>query len=455
MKIDEYYQYDGLGLAELVRKKEVTPKELLDASLESINKMNPSLNAVVAIDEELAFKTLENHLPNGPFKGVPFLLKDMSLLSKDFPINMGSRFAKECTTNADSELMKRFKMAGLVTIGTTTTPEFAYNATTEPVLYGPTKNPWNTELSPGGSSGGAAVAVSSGMVPLAHGSDGGGSIRIPASCTGLVGLKPTRGRVPSGPFVSEALSGLSVEFALTKTIRDTAALLDCVAGSFPGSYSALHSPTLPYEQAIKQDVRPLKIAWTKTPASHLPVDEDCFAALDETVKLLENLGHTVIEAAPRYDDEILQEALLQIWTANLYHSISKIAEQKQVKPSEENIEAAIWQSYLYGGTLSASQLLDAKHITGTTSYKIGDFFTSYDILLSPTIARPPFHLGELNANDSSLSAKDWATKSFSYVPFTNVFNVTGQPSISLPLGWNKANLPIGMQFTGKFGDEMT
>lgn len=455
MNIDEYSQYDGLGLAALVRKKEVTPQELLDASLRTINKLNASLNAVSFVDEELALKKLENHLPNGPFKGVPFLIKDLSLISKDFPINMGSRFAKGSVTNTVNELMKRFSKAGLLTIGTTTTPEFAYSATTESVLYGPTRNPWHTKLSPGGSSGGAAVAVSSGMVPLAHGSDGGGSIRIPASCTGLVGLKPTRGRVPTGPFISEPLSGLSVEFALTKSIRDTAALLDCIAGPFPGSYASLQSQSLSYEKTIKQKVRPLRIAWTKTPASGLPVDEDCLTALDETVELLEDLGHTVIEDAPSYDDEILQAALFQIWTANIYHSISTMAEQIQVKPSEENIEAAIWKSYLYGGTLSAAQLLDAKHITGTTSYQIGDFFTNYDLLLSPTIASPPFKLGELNANDSSLSAKDWAEKSYRYVPFTNVFNVTGQPAISLPLGWNKASLPIGMQFTGKFGDEGT
>src|SRR5699024_10081417 len=215
--LDEFYRYDGFGLAELVKQKKVTTKELLDASLQCINNLNPLLNVINALDEELSLITLKKHLTDGPFKGVHFLMKDMSLLSKDIPINMGSRFAKGTTTEADSELMKRLKKAGLVTIGTTTTPEFAYNATTESVLYGPTRNPWHTELSPGGSSGGAAVAVRSGMVPLAHGSDGGGSIRIPASCTGLVGLKPTRGRVPSGPFLSEPLSGLSVEFALTKT----------------------------------------------------------------------------------------------------------------------------------------------------------------------------------------------------------------------------------------------
>lgn len=457
MNLTEFAKIDGLGLAELVKKQEVTPKELMECSLRIIEQLNPQLNAVVSVLEEQALIEIEKGLPDGPFKGVPFLIKESHAMAKGVPVHMGSRLAQGTTASADSELMSRFRKAGFVTIGTTTTPEFAYNTTTESVLHGPTRNPWNLQHSSGGSSGGSAAAAASGMVPIAHGSDGGGSIRIPASYTGLVGLKPTRGRIPSGPLASEPLNGLAVQFGLTKTVRDTAALLDFVSGPDAGCYGYAERPAVPYEIAIKEQVRPLKIAWTSSAPPGIHVEQACLDVLHETVELLESLGHTVVEDAPKYDREAFGRAMFHIWTSNIYHTIEKVAKMHNRIPGEDNVEAAIWKSYLYGKELTAADLLGAIDRIGLTSRQVGEFFTEYDVLLTPTTATEPMKLGVLDANNDKLSAEEWSEQSFAYVPFTNLFNATGQPAISLPLGWSKSgsSLPIGMQFAGKFADETT
>ncbi|HEX6594967.1 MAG TPA: amidase [Bacillota bacterium] len=455
MKISEFTKYDGVGLAELVNKGDVLPEELLQISVKAINELDPDINAIVSTLEEDAMREIKAGLPNGPFKGVPFLIKDVILHAEGIPVNMGSRFAEGTTFPVDSELMSRFRQAGFITVGITTTPEFAYNAATESLLYGPTRNPWNTDHSPGGSSGGASAAVSSGMVPIAHANDGGGSIRIPASCTGLIGLKPTRGRVPFGPLNSELLNGIAAEFAVTRTVRDTAALLDCVAGPDIGCYGWAEPPTEPYKEAIKKSVKPLKIAWNGKPASGAPVDEECIKVLHETVKLCEELGHTVVEASPQYDDESFSTATVRIWTANIYHMINEVSKSTGRTPNEKNIEAAIWSCYKYGKDMRASQLLEAIDTNHSVFRKVGHFFEEYDVFLTPTIATLPAKIGQLDANNQEINAREWTEQIFTYAPFTNLFNATGQPSISLPLGWSVSGLPIGMQFTGKFADETT
>src|SRR5699024_4276467 len=348
MKISEFAKYDGVGLANLVHKGEVSPEELVQISLKAIKELDPDINAIVSTIEEEASKEMKDDIPNGPFKGVPFLIKDVILHAEGIPVNMGSRFAEGTIFPVDSELMSRFRQAGFITVGITTTPEFAYNAATESLLYGPTRNPWNTNHSPGGSSGGASAAVSSGMVPIAHANDGGGSIRIPASCTGLIGLKPTRGRVPFGPLNSEPFNGIAAEFAVTKTVRDTATLLDCVAGPDIGCYGWAEPPTEPYKEAIQKKVKPLKIAWSTKPASGVPADDECIKVLHDTVKLCEELGHTVVEDSPQYDAELFNIATVRIWTANIYHMIHEVSKSTGRTPSEKNIEAAIWSCYKYG-----------------------------------------------------------------------------------------------------------
>lgn len=455
MNISEYTSYDGLGLAELVKTGQVLSEELVEISTNLMDKLNPQLNAVVSVLKEQAMNEIKRGISNGPFEGVPFLIKELVLHAEGIPFSMGSRFTEGSVLPIDSELMSRFRKAGLVTVGTTTTPEFGYNAATEAVFYGPTVNPWNREHSPGGSSGGSAAAVAAGITPLAHANDGGGSIRIPASCSGLVGLKPTRGRIPTGPLYGEPLNGIAIEFGLSKTVRDTAALLDAVSGPEVGSYTILQKPSSSYLQSIEQAPRRLRIAWTSQACTGVPVDQEVVRALHETIDLCRQLGHEVMEATPVYDAEQLSLATLRIWTANIYNMIESAAKMTARKPSEELIEAAIWKTYLYGKELSANDLLEALDVNNEVSRSVGSFFTDYDVFLSPTLATPPAKIGTLNANNPTINAEEWFQQIFTYAPFTSLFNTTGQPAISLPLGMSRDGLPIGMQFTGRFADETT
>jgi len=455
ISLSEYSNFDGLGLAELVKNQEVNPRELAYAALEGIAKVNPSLNAVVQILSQQAEREIDAGLPDGPFKGVPFLIKELVLHTAGIPCSMGSRLAEGLTFPYDTELMARFRRAGLVTIGTTTTPEFGFNATTEALLYGPTRNPWNTDRGPGGSSGGAGAAVAAGVVPLAHANDGGGSIRVPASCNGLVGLKPTRGRIPTGPDYGEPLNGLGIEFAVTRSVRDAAALLDAVAGPDVGCYAWAESPVRPYLEEVYTPPKRLRIAWMAKPLSGVPVDQDCLDALHETVKLCEELGHELVEASPEVDMEALTLATTRIWAANMTNWINGLALAQQKIPTQENLEATTWACYQFGQTLKASELLQALDINAMVSRRVGVFFSEYDVLLSPTVARLPLLIGELNANSLGVDAIQWAEQIFTYAPFTSLFNTTGQPAVSLPLGWSRDGLPIGMQFVGRFADEAT
>lgn len=457
MNLREFSAYDGLGLAQLVKQRHVKPEELIDLSLQAIHELNPGLNAVVSTIEDRAKAEIAKGLPKGRFEGVPFLIKELVLGYEGLPINMGSKLAEGFSFPTDSELMTRFRKAGFVTVGTTTTPEFGYNATTESVFYGPTKNPWNLKHSSGGSSGGSAAALSSGIVPIAHANDAGGSIRIPASASGLVGLKPTRGRTPLGPYNYEPLNGLGIELGLTKTVRDTAALLDEVSGEEVGAYSHATPPAQSYSEAIKQPVRKLTIAWTDEAHSGVYVDPECKRELYRTVKQLEKLGHTIIQAAPSYNEELFSQATLTIWTSFIYHSAKSVGQLMGRTPSDENMEACNWTCYQHGKNLSADDLLNAIDVNGQVSREVGAFFhdQEIDVFLTPTMATPPSKLGVLNANNPNLTAEEWTNQIFTYAPFTGLFNTTGNPAISLPLGMSDKGLPIGMQFVGRFSDETT
>ena len=455
MNLSEYANFDGLGLAELIRRGEVTPRELKDLALAAIEKMNPKLNSVVQVLAEQAEKEIQAGLPDGPFKGVPFLIKEIVLHAAGIPVNMGSHLAQGLTLPHDTELMARYRKAGLVTVGTTPTPEFGYNANTEALLHGSTHNPWDTSRSPGGSSGGSGASVAAGIVPLAHANDGGGSIRIPASCCGLVGLKPTRGRVPTGPDYGEILNGIAVEFALTRSVRDAAALLDAVAGPDPGCYAWAEPPRMPFAQAAASTPAKLRIAWMDKALTGVPVDPECVQALRNTVKLCSELGHEMVEAAPAIDAEAHSLATLRVWGANLANMMDGVAGLLQRTPSEKNLESGSWACYQYGKRLTATELLQALDSYTMVSRSLGAFFREYDVLLSPTTAHPPLPLGELNQNRPGLTAEEWTRQIFTYAPFTNICNTTGLPAISLPLAWSAGGLPIGMQFAGRFADEVT
>jgi amidase len=453
ISLSDYSSYDGLGLADLVARKEVSPKELVEAAVEAIAKLNPKLNAVLQTLPELATAEIRDGLPAGPFTGVPFLIKEILLHAKNVRCDMGSKLAQGFIAPDDTELMARFRRAGLVLVGTTQTPELGYNPTTEATLFGPVHNPWNLGHSAGGSSGGSGAAVAAGIVPIAHASDGGGSIRIPASCNGLVGLKPTRDRVPTGPDYADPLCGLAGEFAVTRSVRDAAALLDAVAGPDVGAPGHPVPPGRPYRDEVGAAPGRLRIAWTATPASGEKIDPECVKAVHETVKLLENLGHTLIEDAPSYDWDLFLENVHVIWTTFTASAVDMLAAGFNRKPGLDNLEAVTLACYEDGKRYSAVDLLNAMAHGNMISRQVGAFFDRVDLLVTPTTARPPAPLGELDQNRAGMTAKEWTRQVFTYVPFTPLFNSTGQPAISLPLHWTPEGLPVGVQFAGRFGDE--
>ncbi len=455
VKMSEFANYDGLGLAELVKTGKVTAQELRDASLEAIEALNPKLNAVVSVLADASQKEIDAGLPEGPFRGVPFVIKEMVLHAAGATMQMGSRLAEGLTLPHDTELMARFRKAGLVTVATTTTPEFGFNANTEPVLHGSTRNPWDLDRSPGGSSGGSAASVAAGIVPIGHANDGGGSIRIPAACCGLVGLKPTRGRIPTGPDYGELLNGIAIEFVVSRSVRDAAVMLDAVAGPDPGCYAWAEPPSTPFASQASSPPGKLRIAWMEKPLSGVPVEPECAAALHDAVRLCEGLGHEMVEAAPEIDVETHALATLRVWTANLANMMDTVAELTGRTPSEENLETASWACYRYGKNLSATELLRALDTFSAVSRAVGGFFRDCDALLSLTAAHPAWPLGELNQNAPGMTAEKWPEQVFALCPFTALFNTTGRPAISLPLAWTASGLPIGIQLAGRSAGEGT
>ena len=455
ISLSDYGSYDGLGLAALVARKEVTARELLDAALAAVAKVNPKINAVLQTLSDEASAGIAAQAPSGPFAGVPFVIKELVLHAKGVRLDSGCRLAQGIVPDADTELMARFRRAGLVLIGTTQTPELGYNPTTETVLHGPVHNPWDLGRSAGGSSGGSGAAIAAGIVPVGHANDGGGSIRIPAACNGLVGLKPTRDRTPTGPDYADPLCGLAIEFAVTKSVRDAAALLDAVAGPDVGAPGMIAPPARPFASEVGAPPGKLRIAWTATPASGEKADPECVKAVHETVRTLEGLGHTLIEDAPRYDWDAFLESVHPIWTAFTALSVDFAARATGRKPGPDNLEAVTLACYEDGKRVSALDLLIAQAHGNMLSRQVGAFFRNVDVLLTPTIARPPAPLGEMDQNRKGMTAMEWTRQVFAYCPFTPLFNTTGQPAISLPLHATPAGLPIGVQFAGRFGDEAT
>jgi len=455
ISLSDYASRDGLGLAELVARKEVKPEELIATALKAVEKVNPKLNAVLQTLPTQAEAEIRGGLSQGPFTGVPFLIKELVLHAKNVRCDMGARLSQGFVPSEDTELMARFRRAGLVLVGTTQTPELGYNPTTETVLFGPVHNPWDLTRSAGGSSGGSGAAVAAGIVPLAHANDGGGSIRIPASCNGLVGLKPSRDRIPTGPDYADPLCGLACEFVVTRSVRDAAALLDAVAGADVGAPSYPVPPARPYREEVKTQPGRLRIAWTATPASGAKIDPECEKAVHETVRLLESLGHTLIEDHPRYDWNAFLENIHVIWTTFNAAMIEWAAAALGRKPGPDNLEAVTLACYEDGKRRTALELINSMVHGNTVSRQVGAFFEAVDVLVTPTIARPPAPLGEINQNRKGMTAMEWTQQVFTYVPFTPIFNSTGQPAISLPLHWSTNGLPIGVQLAGRFGDEAT
>jgi len=471
---NDYDKYDGLGLSELVRKKEVKPSELIEEAINRIERLNPQLNAVIYKMYELARKAADGGLPDGPFKGVPFLMKDILMAYAGVPLTSGSRFLKDFVPDHDSELVKRFKATGIIVIGKTNTPEFGITPVTEPELFGSTNNPWNLTRTSGGSSGGSAAAVAARMVPLAHGSDGGGSIRIPASCCGVFGLKPTRGRNPIGPDFAEAWRGLTCDHVLTRSVRDSAAMLDATAGPDVGALYYAVPSARPFLSEVGAEPRKLRIAFTSKPFLGGTVDKDCLKGLEATIRLCQELGHEMVEAAPQIDGKAFARAFLMMVCVETRATIEEAEVLLNRKASFKDFEPSTWVVALLGRQCRAPEFSKSLNLVQFAARQIGEFFQNYDVLLTPTLAMPPVVtgalqpkgiqavamklLGRLNAGgliNRFSGINVLAEHVFEFMPYTPLFNVTGQPAMSVPLHWNDEGLPIGMQFVGRYGDEAT
>jgi amidase len=452
--VTDLWRLDAIAQAELVREKAVKPIELVEAAIARVERLNPKLNAVVTALYDRARAEAKVVGSDGPFAGVPFLLKDLLAEYAGARFTEGSDFIDgRYTPEVDSELTRRLKRAGLIVIGKTNTPELGILPTTEPRLFGPTRNPWSLGLTPGGSSGGSAAAVAAGFVAMAHANDGGGSIRIPASCCGLFGLKPTRGRNPLGPHYGDLFSGLVVEHAVTRSVRDSAALLDATAGPDLGDPYVAPPATRPFLEEVSRPPGFLRVAFTTSSATGAPVHPDCVRAVQEAAKLCESLGHEVSEASPPLEGDQISQAFITVWSAGTAWTIDDWARRTGQTPGAERFEPLTWALYEMGGRRSASDYLLAVQDLQAVARQIARFLIDYDVWLSPTLAEPPPALGSFDAPDDN--PMHGIFRSALFVPFTPVFNATGQPAMSVPLFWNGDAVPIGVQFAGRFGDEAT
>jgi amidase len=446
---EEYLQHDATALAELVERGDIRPDELAELAIGRIEATNPTVNAVIRTMYDEARRELETGLPDGPFRGVPFLLKDLRAAYAGVPTTSGSRFFHDLVPDHDSELVARYRRAGLVTLGKTNTPEFGGAPTTEGSVNGATRNPWSLDHSAGGSSGGSAAAVAAGMVPIAHGSDGGGSVRIPAGCCGLFGFKPSRGLNPSGPDYGEAWNGMSVEHVISRSVRDSAAMLDATAGPAPGDPYCGPSFTRSFASQLETEPAPLRIAVQTVTAAGNAAHPDCVAAVDDVAKLLEDLGHSVEEARPTYDAATAGAAFRLLIASNVNAAIQEHAARVGREPRPEDFERINSKLIAEAAGASATDVIAAIWSTHRVGRDVAPFFAEYDVLLAPTVAGPPPLLGELDITSDDLNA--YLVKVFGWIPFTAIANQAGIPSMSVPLVWNGDGLPIGTCFTAGFG----
>ena len=458
----EYANYDALALAELIKNKKITQQEVLQAAVEKVERLNPKLNAIIDFFPEEATQKLDYSLNDSLFFGVPFLLKDIEVNVEGHVTSHGSRLFKNNKATEDSEIVKRYRQSGLVIFGKTNTPEFGLNASTEGSLFGPCNNPWNLNYSTGGSSGGSAAAVAAGIVPMAHASDGGGSIRIPASCCGLFGLKPSRGMVSFAPEM-EAWNGLDHMHVITRSVRDSAALLDQTAGYCAGDFHRVSKQTNSYSQVVENKMlgeKALKIAFSNTSPSGVALDADCIDAVEKAANLCEDLGHSVELAMPEYNAMDLAYHCALIGISNINFAVQEELLKQNRSLADDDVEIATRSLIEVMKNTSAKDYVQALHYLNQTSRQVARFFNSnfdnnhehYDLWLSPTLAQAPTLLGHLSCKGEEDTMAFYDRVS-SFTPFTGLANATGLPAMSVPLHWNKEGLPIGVQFVGRSGEE--
>lgn len=450
-----YEDHDAVGLADLVARREVSPDELLDEALQRVEALNPKLNAVTMVREAIARRLIAEGLPEGPLKGVPFLLKDLGAEAIDFPSNNGSKLFTDTVYAQDSAIYARLKAAGLVTFGRTTSPEGGIGPVTEAAVYGgPTRNPWNLDHTSGGSSGGAAAAVASGILPVAHGSDGGGSVRIPASSCGLFGFKATRARFPDGPYAGEGWAGMAIDGFLTRSVRDTAVLFDATQGADLGA--PYFAPPLAgtFLDATRRDMKKLRIAFATTTLMGGQIHPECRAAVEDAARLLAEMGHQVEEALPVADTQGMMQAWTRIVACGTALWIESAVAKRGRPSADGEIEGVSRGAIAYARSISGNDYLAAVSKVHAYGREMAAFFETYDVLLTSTLAEPPAKVGRLSpARDDYENYRIGPGGVFEYSPFTAAFNASGQPAVSLPLHWTADGLPVGVHLAAAFGED--
>lgn len=444
MNIRDYASYDAVGLRGLLKRGEVHKGELISVAQDAVRNVNDDLNA-------LAFPLFEEPLGyrEGPFSGIPFVIKDSGPVAQGIPFTCGSRFFQGAVAPVDLTIMERFRQAGLVAIGATNVPEMTISFATESSLHGVTRNPWNLKRGTGGSSGGSAALVAAGAVPFAHGNDGAGSIRLPAACCGVVGLKPSRGRTPTGPYEWESFFGLGYHFGLTRTLRDTAHLLDAVHGHAAGEKFTAPLPPRPWAEEIGRDPGRLRVAVATAAWSKVPVDAECSAAANQVAKELERLGHDVEADSPAIDGDTIMRTYVPLTTT----AVAGVLAASGAEISRDVLEAGSWTLFQEAQELTAVEVAEGFSAANTISRASGDFFRKYDLLVTPTLGRLPAPHGTLKYNDPGHTVETWLKSIFEYGPFTEAFNISGEPAISLPLCESRDGLPIGIQLVAPYGRE--
>lgn len=470
---DDYDQYDAVGLSELIAAGEVASLELVESAIERAEKLNPALNAIIVKHYERARRLAAAATHPGPFRGVPFLTKDLAMVDGDLT-SFGSVFFRDFRSELTDEFQRRTQAAGLISIGRTNSPEFGLLPTTESTLHGPTKNPWDTSRSSGGSSGGSAAATAAGIVPMAHSSDGGGSIRIPASACGVFGFKPSRGRMPRYP--GSAADYLSLDLCVSRSVRDSAALLDATHGAVPGAGYHAPAPAESYASAVVSDPRPMTIAYASVDFRGQSTAPDCVDAVEAAASRLDELGHVVVDAKPDVDGQSMAEAFMVVWQSLAesifaivldeaskrkagsmlrrilgdWRAMRVIARLDQRKSGRDAFEPFTWGLARRSQRRTPAQLEAAKAELQRVSHVVGSFMQEHDVLLTPVLGTPPVPLGEIDQNAPWDEVVEYLMR---YVAFTPVANFAGLPAMSVPTHWSAAGLPIGTHFMGRFGEE--
>lgn len=454
--MNEYDTFDATGLAELVSNGETSPRELLETAIAATNAVNERLNAVVLPAFELALQKIEAGLPSGPLCGVPFLLKDLGAEAVDYPSHNGSRLFANTRYRRNSAIFERLERMGLVVFGRTASPEGGIGPVTEAAVYGgPTRNPWDLARTPGGSSGGSGAAVAAGIVPAAHGSDGGGSVRIPASSCGLFGFKPTRARLPDGPDIGEGWAGMAIDGFLTRSVRDTAVLLDGTEGRDLGApYSA---PPLrgSFRQAIDTAPGRLRIALCETSLTGDPVHPECRKAVEDTARLLQEMGHDVEPARP---DEADTAGMMRAWTdivaCGTALSVQRTVAARGRDLAADDVEPLTRGAMAHAATISGARYLDCVNQIHAYGRALERFLVDFDIFLTPTLAEPPALIGRFDhTTEDYVSYRIGPEGVFAYSPFTAAFNASGQPAVSVPLHWTPDGLPVGIHLAARYGED--